>query len=672
MAASPATVSGNRQGGSLYKRVVVVVAGALFALLALVAAIVTDLHDRDFPQAIGAQSRLGLNFDSSGLSDREAFATLTRTDADWNLGLVKIAPDLAGDSQERVFVALNDGDLPTTFHWFNGAGTGRIVGKDRLANSSPDGSYLVTGDSSRLGELESRLGAAGVRVTRTDASVTGSLRFAMREGGFGAAVLAAFALIAALALFWLSMKARSRALRVLGGCPGLRIQAQDLGGFAGALILSAAAVTLAGAIYVGVSHGRLYVGTFVRALAGLELGVIAVSLLVALAMSASAWPSATMLATRQPAVKSLRSAAMVIQALTFLLVVAAAAPAWSAYRNSSATAAEMAQWKNLADQVAVQFGVSDEEMTSLEPQIGNLVKDAESRGAVAYSYTFSNDIWQGDLGNYSAVTFVNQRWLDLMTSSAPPNALVPVSYDHVKDMVDREFGETFSLLARGQSSSREILSEFDYLQPVDRFRLPVGEGGSGSLRFLDDVLVAVVPSLHLTINDRNLTSMASTRNLLFTGVAATERLLEHNGLSAEALGNRGIKGELSIVYVAEEGILRAQFMTYVVWLMTLALAALAVAFTVAAVISALITALLHAKRDFPMRLSGRSWARVLQSRVARELLAGAALVALVALFQRPDAPGALLVAALFGVFVVPLSHLCAASWCFAGVSRRRI
>ncbi|MFF3867775.1 hypothetical protein [Micromonospora sp. NPDC001898] len=648
------------------------VAGALFTLLALVAVIVTDLHDRDFPQAVGAQSRLGLDFGESQFSDREAFAALTRMDADWNLGLVRIAPDLVGVSDERIFVALNDGSLPATFRWFSGAGAGRVVGRDRLANSSPDGSYLITGDTARLAELESRLSSAGVRVARNDASVTGSLWFAMREGGFAAAVLAAFALIAALALFWLSMKARSRALRVLGGCPTLRIQAQDLGGFVAALLVPAAAVTLAAAVCVGLSRGWLYVGVFVKALAGVEVAVIAVSLLVALAMSASAWPSATMLATRQPAVKSLRSAAVVVQALTFLLVVGAAGPAWSAYRSSSATAAEMAQWKNLADQVAVQFGMNDDEMTSLESRIGNLVRDGESAGTIAYSYTFSEETWGGDLGDYSAVTFVNRRWLDLMTTNAPPGALTPVPYERVSGMLSREFGETLSLWSRSRRSGGETLSGFGYLRPAGGFRMPVAQGGGGSLSFLDDVLVAVMPSLHQTFDDSNLTSMVSTRNILFTGVAATQAMIEREGISAETLTGRGIRGDLSVVYVAEEGILRAQFMAYVVWLMNLALTALVVAFTVAATISALITALLRAKRDFPLRLSGRPWARILQSRVSKELLAGAALVSLVALVQRPDSIGALLVAALFGMFVVPLSHLWAANWCFSGVSRRRI
>lgn len=658
----------------MHKRVVVVVSAALFALLALVASIVTDLLDRDFPQAIGAQTRIGVDFSESRLAGKEAFEKLTELDARLNLGLVKIAPDLAGDRDQRVFVALNGNSLPATFGWFGDDAAGRVVGRDRLANSLPDGSYLVTGDGSRLGEFSGQLREAGVRITRTDASVRDSLGFVMSEGSFGAAVLAAFALIAALALFWLSMKARSRALRVLGGCPTTRIQLQDLGGFAGGLLLSAAVVTFAALVYVGVFHGWLYVGSYVKALVGLELAVIVVSLLAALAMSASAWPSATMLATRQPAVRSLRTAAIVVQALSFLLVVGAAGPAWSAYLNSSAAAAETAQWKQLADQVAVRFAVSEEEMTAVEPRIGKLVKDAESRDAAAFSYTFTREKFQGNFGDYSAITLTNQRWLDLMTRGAPPQALTEASGDGVKDiMTSQNFSEQLKLMSRDKRPGAEIYQKFRYLRPGGGFRMPVAEGGNGqSLKFLDDVLLVVVPSPHDVFNDRNLTSMLSTGNVVFTGTAETQKLLEDNGLSSQKMREQKLKGELNVVYIAEEGILRAQFTAYVVWLMNLALVALFVAFAVAAAVSALISSLLHAKRDFPLRLSGRSWTRILQNRVAREILVGMVLAALVLLVQGFDSTGPVVVAAVFGLLVVPLSHLSTAQWCFAGVGKRRI
>ncbi|MCE7007967.1 hypothetical protein LWC34_34870 [Kibdelosporangium philippinense] len=636
----------------MHKRVVIVVAGALFALLAVIAAIVTDLLDREFPQAIGVQNRVGLDFSGSRLGDTAAFARLAELDARWALGLVKVAPDLVEDRDAQIFVGVNDSGLPAEFQWFGGGTTGKVVGPARLVNSYPNGSYLVTGDDTHLAEFLAVLGGDGVKVRQSAASVGESLEFVVQEGSFLAAVLAVFALIAAMALFWLSMKARGRALRVLGGSPSLRIQVQDLGGFLGALLISATVVTILASGYVGLVRDWVYVPVFLKALVGLEVAVIAASLLAAVAMSASAWPSATMLATRQPAVRSLRSAAVVIQALTFLLVVGAAGPAWAAYQNSAATAAEAAQWKRLADQVGLVFPI---DMVSVEPRIGQMIKDAESVNAVAVSYTFEKD----SHSLTSPVSLVNQRWLDLMASGS---TLTPVPYSEVENTVVPALAPQFDLFARAGKTGAELLSGFQYLRPANGFKLPVAGGGGGNLQFSDDVLVAVMPSVHAAIDDSNLTSMVSTLNVMFTGLAPTQQLLARNGLDTPSL---------RVVYVAEDGILRAQFAAYVVWLLNLALVALAIAFAVSAGVSALITALLNAKRDFPLRVAGLSWARILQSRVAREVLVGVGLALAVLLVQRPDL-GAILVAAGFGLVVVPLSHLITVRWCFVGVGRRRM
>lgn len=667
----------------MYKRIIVAVAGVLFALLVLLAVIITDLYDRDFPQAIGAQSSLTLDFSESNFSTStaEAFATLEELNARWSLGLLKVAPELAGDGNGQIFAALNGEDLPGEFTWFGGD-VSKIVGKERLANSYPDGTYLVTGKNAQLGEFEEALKSAGVKVVRRDASTFDSLKFVVYERGFAAAFLAVFALLAALALFWLSVRARGRALRVLGGCPAMRIQVQDLAGFGGALLLSAAAVVPVAAGYVGLFHGWVYVRAFLKALVSLQVAVIAVSLLAALIMSATAWPSATMLATRQPAVRSLRSAAIAIQALTFLLVVTAAGPAWSAYKQSSATAAEMAQWKQLADQVVLVFAMGDlqgeDGMVALEPQIGELVKDAESLDTVAHSITFTPEMWTRvdtgesvDFGEYSAVSFVNWRWLNLVTGGAPQPALTAAPDHSIPEGLRHEVWVHAEMWSK-EKFSEELLAQFRFLRPAGGLRLPVAGGWGEGLLFADDILLVVVPSLYDAYSDSNLTSMASGRNIVFTGVTATQQLLERHGLSAQALRDRGFRGQLDVVYIAEEGLLLAQFAAYVVWLRSLALIALGVAYIVAAAISAFITALLQAKRDFPLRLAGQSWARILQGRIARELLAGVVLVGAVILFQGTDTMGPVLMAAAFGLLVVPLSHLFAVRWCFDGVSKRRI
>jgi len=657
----------------MYKRIIVAVSVALFTLLALLAAIITDLNDRDFPQAIGSESRLNISFNESGYSITEAFSKLEELDTRLKLGLVKIAPDLASEGDGQIFATLNDDGLPDEFTWFSGDDTGKIVGKDRLANSYPDGLYLVTGNTARLNEFADTLNDSGVKVSRRDASILDSLVFVVQERGFTTVILASLALISSLALFWLSVRARGRALQVLGGSPTMRIQMRDLTGFGGALFVSAGSVALVAAIYVGVFHGWMYVSTFLKVLISLQVVVIAISILSALIMSASAWPSAVMLATRQPAVKSLRSVAIVIQVLTFVLVVATAAPAWSAYKHSSVKAAEMAQWKRLADQVSIVLATDINEMDRIEPMIGEMVEDAESIEVVALSYTYTKEMWPSvNFDEYIAVSFVNQRWLDLVTMGAEQPVVMPISRHNISEDLVHEILEQIDILS-SEEHSENLFEQLQFLQPVEGARLPVAQGGGGkSLHFGDDILLAVVPSLYDTFNDSTLTSMISSDNIVFTGASATQQLLERHSLDVQALRDLGIKGELKVVYIAEEGILQAQFAAYLVWLQNLSLIALAVAFSVATAISALITATLQAKRDFPLRLAGGSWMRILQSRVTKELLVGIILVIIVVILQRPDAIGIVLVTAAYGLLIVPLSHLFAVHWCFNGVSKRRI
>ncbi|GIO28198.1 hypothetical protein [Ornithinibacillus bavariensis] len=658
---------------NMYKRIIVAVSAALFTLLALLAAIITDLYDREFPQAIGSDSRLTISFKESSFSISEAFLKLEELDTRLKLGLVKVAPDLAKEGDGKIFAMLNDGTLPDAFTWFNGNDTGQIVGKDQLANSYPDGLYLVTGSTDRLGELEDTLRDAGVDVSRRDASILDSLVFVVQEKGFTTVILASLVLISSLALFWLSVRARGRALRVLGGSPTKRILMQDLTAFGGALFISAGTVAIVAAGYVGVFHGWMYVSVFLKVLISLQVIVIAISLFVAFIMSASTWPSAVMLATRQPTVKSLRSMAILIQALTFVLVVATVTPAWSAYQHSSAKAAEMAQWKRLADQVSIVFATDNDEMDHMEAMIGNMVKDAESIQSVALSYTFTKEMWPSvDFGEYSAVSFVNQRWLDLVTLGEKQPIVAPISHHNISEDLVHEVQEQINILSR-EDHPTNLLEQLIFLHPVKESQLPVAQGGGGgSLYFGDDVLFAVVPSLYETFNDSTLTSMISSNNIVFTGVTATQHLLERHSLDAQALRNRGIKGELEVVYIAEEGILHAQFAAYLVWLQFLSLLVLAVAFSVATAIRALITATLQAKRDFPLRLAGQSWMRILQSRVIKELLVGIILVMIVVALQKPDAIGILLVTTAYGLLLVLLSHLFAVQWCFHGVSKRRI
>jgi len=657
----------------MYKRIIMAAALVLFSLLTMLAVVITDLYDRDYPQSINVENRLSLDFSKSNLSIDEEFETLIKLDARWGIGLVKIAPDLASENN-KIFATLNKEDLPNKFSWFNGNDKGKVVGKDRLANSYPDGSYLVTGETEYLDDLEQELKTVGVEVYRNEASIFDSLKFVVYERGFAAAILASFALIVTLSLFWLSIKAQSRALRVLGGCPTIRIQIQDLLGLGSLLLIAASVVTLGAVGYVGVFHGWIYVGTFLKVLVSLEVAAIVVSLFASLIISAFSWPSATIIATRQPAVKSLRSAAIVIQSITFVLVVAAAGPAWSTYKHSSDKATEMEQWKQLSNQVSIEFATDIDEMEDIEWQIGELVKDAELHDQAALSYTFTKEVGHGDdYGEYSAFSFVNNQWLDLMTMDATESESLfeLVSYSDIPDDLV-ELVRINAKMWERKGNSDKILNKFKFLQPVDGFQMPVSLGGSGEeLYFSDDTLLVLVPSIYDTFNDSNLTSLVSIKNIVFNGVAPTQQLMEQHNLDVKALRNQGIGGELNIVYIAEEGMLQAQYISYIAWLQNLSLITLIIAFSIAVAINALIIARLHAKRDFPLRVAGKSWFSIIQVRVAREFLVGLGFVGVVYLLQRPEEIGPILVIMTYGLLIVPMSHLLAIRWCFNGVNSRQ-
>jgi hypothetical protein len=214
--------------------------------------------------------------------------------------------------------------------------------------------------------------------------------------------------------------------------------------------------------------------------------------------------------------------------------------------------------------------------------------------------------------------------------------------------------------------SRDRLTTAEALSKVSFYRY-AGPGAfpmslTGTLVFSNDAIIVMVPSVHDLLNDDFLASAASSSNLVFTGLGPTQELVERHGLQ---------KG-VHVKYVAEEGILRAQFAAYFAWLQGISLVALFAALVVSALIGASITAVLKAKRDFPLRLAGKRWAEILADRVAREWSVGVALIGLVVLFQGLDGGVLVAVVAAAGLLVSPLMPVVAARWAFANVSLRRM
>lgn len=664
----------------MHKRIAVVISAVLFALLAVVAAIVADLHDRSYPEQLGAKSAVRLDFSESGMPDEEAFRQLGMLSDRLGLGLVKVAPDLTGDQSGQVFVVLGtESHFPDKIRRFGDEPDSLVRASTALEHSYASGEYLVTGATTRLAEFKAWLTTRRIGNRWTDAGLGSTVELLVRQSSFAMSLLAAIALMVSLVLYWLSVKAKSRALRVLAGVSTWRIQYEDLVGFLAALSVAAVICGMVASIYVGLAVGWDFVPYYAWALLTFAAIVILATMVCATAMSIASWPSIRMLAAREPAVKSLRAVSVVLKAATFALVLAAVSPAFTAYTQAGDTAAEQAQWKSLADQVVLSFvfpAAAGEEVEhgfqEIMPSVGDMVDDAEARDTVALSYTWADDGPDKlDLGPYHYVSLVNQRWLDLMLSegrdgkprgSQPAPGLIPLPLDKVPDGARQLLGGQMELSSRQQFTAAEALSKLSFYRSSGSISLPLSLGGSGGLVFPDDALVVLVPSVHEMFNDSFLVSVASSRNLVFTGLGPTQALLAQHGLQHKA----------EVKYVAEEGILVAQFTAYLAWLQGVSLVALIVAMIVSALIGAFITAVLKARRDFPLRLAGKPWMEILTDRVTREWIVGIALTVLVILVRGLEGGALIAAVAVVGLLISPMTHLVAACWVFANISLRRL
>ncbi len=656
----------------MYQRVVAVVAGALFALIAVVSGVMTDLHDRSYPEQLGASSALYLDFGASQLSDTDAFATLGSLSRRGELGLVRILPDVAGDTEGQVFVPLDSTGpaLPPRVTWYGDQPAGVVRGPDALTYSFASGQYLVTGTRQHLDDFETELTEQGVRVRRVDDTVWQSASFLVRQESFRATLTGCVALLVAMALFWLSVRSRGRALRVLAGVRPRRIHAEDLGRLAIAMALPAIPITAVAVTVVAVRHGSAWLPYYAATLVGLEAMVIVVALVAAACMSAASWPTVRMLATRQPAVRRLARAAGVLKVATFLLVLLTVGPAWWAYGDAQDAAEQQATWRSLSDQVALRFpaGLGEDGFVEVSGQVGRVVAAAERSGTAALSYAMTPDQLGLASEHYDSVVLVNEAWLALMGTAAPAtagserlDAIGNVDRASVPADLRSALAANLDLWARAPLSGQRLWQTMQPMTTTSDSTVPMAAAGNGDLVFPRRPLLLLVPSA-ADFTDDFLASLTSTNNVVFNGLDTTLALLQDQGLGRT----------LQVKYAAEDGVLRAQYAGYDAWLRGFALLALAAAFVLGLGISAFIAALIHARRDFPLRLDGQSWAAVLRPRVAPEVALGLVLGVLTALLLPPGDLRPTGLALVLGLGGGVLAHRLASAWSFHRVAARSI
>ncbi|WP_116115902.1 hypothetical protein [Austwickia chelonae] len=364
---------------------------------------------------------------------------------------------------------------------------------------------------------------------------------------------------------------------------------------------------------------------------------------------------------------SLRGPALTLTFVLFGLVMVTFPPTLTIVEESRSASKQLAQWKHLADKVNVLLpsGTGDTGFEQIKHRIGSVVHDAERRDGAALSYTWARGgAASPPLDQDDSFSLVTAPWLAMMVGradweSAP--GFTKVAPEKVPIAVTQMLEPNLEIWRRHTDRPLKA-TDLAFYRYTGRPGLPLAEAGSGVLLFSDQALIAVAPSLYETFDDGFLGSVSSTGNIVLTGLSATRQGVQDHGLS----------GKVTVKYVAEAGVLRAQYAEYFAWLQGISLVTTVVALVLSAGVSASVRALVRARRDFPLRFSGATWAEVVGERLPAELVV-MTVITVLAVFTVGGAHRAEIV--LLGVLMVlltPVMHVLAVRKVFDRVATRRI
>lgn len=602
----------------MHRRLLMASSALICSVAVFLAWVLCDLHDRSLPQELHPTAVVSVAA-PDGMDDAEVFRQLEERNAALNLGLVKIVPDMERGTDAQVFVPLPGTQLDglesgSSIRRFGSLPDGSVAGMERLDSASANGQYLVCGrwDGITRSAFEAWAAGTGARLEYGSDGMEGDLRMLLGQSAFRVAIGATVALMAVLALFWLSFKARSRALRVLAGVPGWKIQFDDAMGLMSPMLAVAAAADAVAVLAVLALRGAVFVPYLLRVMLLFEAMVFGSLLAFVIAVAALCWPSARMIASRRPMPRGLLRASVLVKAMALIAVLAVIAPSAAAFGEASASAREQSVWRRLRDQVSVSTAFGPDQ-TDMDTKAAELVRTMEERGDAALSYAFV------DGQDADAVTgIVTRSWLDLI--GIDPDAtdgIRPIANAELPEQAAETIGQ-FAAWTRNDAAARNLTAE-SRCYAADGVAVPMLKGGSDEMLFPKRATLIVVPDMADFSDSGFLVPALSSRNIVLTGLNATRA----------QVGRLGLSGKVSVRYVAEDQILRAQFAAYFAWMRAASIILLLAAFAMVAFVGTDVRATLRADHDYPLLLNGYAPLRLAAPTILAETLFGTVAAALV-------------------------------------------
>lgn len=586
------------------------VVGAITVVVAsLLAYIQLTFVEQGFP--LGSQHRGTILFGESGLTTEQILTGLAEVSRQYDLEIYLEVPGKDDPFQglDVYAVGHEQPTAPTRIAWLSLTRHGMLYPAAELRETNLSTVYAVKGSWEGVTALTRWAESVGAQPGQWGEETP----FTVFSGGLvhgaaGIPLVALAVLWVTIVLAWYAARAGARAVRLLAGTPGWRIQAQDVLGWLRVVV----PVLLAGVLVVltavglvkGWSNG-LAVGGVVAGYLMLMLGLGVCFGLVASMVTA---PSVSSLVLRKPPEARFEFPSQLLKAVALSLGLAALpALLWQA-QGSLTRATIQGRVVALTGYVSQSVGgVTEEELDAAYEQLDWFVQAVDATGTLAYAEILTRGEVPAELvaAGFDSVAVVNSHYAERFGLGVGDGSLEPVPAE-----------QTEELLASGRLSTRlrddGASAEANGLRG---YRVTGGEGivapsGSGlGFRHAERPLLLISEKISTSLSADSLVSALTSDYLLFKDTTVIDRAAHDAGVSQMLLSRSR---------ATDSALLAAQFANQVVFTVGAGIVILLAAIAVSGWLSARVYASNNARFIYPMLTYGRSWWTVLRCRILTE------------------------------------------------------
>ncbi|MDO5066683.1 MAG: hypothetical protein Q4D96_05350 [Propionibacteriaceae bacterium] len=571
--------------------------------------------EQDFP--LGTQHQGTILFGESGLSEEQVLAGFSEVSRQYDLAIYLAVPgkDDPFHGLDVYAVGHEQPTVPVKINWLSLTRHGTLYPAAELGETNLSAVYAVKGSWEGVQALTEWAESVGAQPSQWG----GETPFTMFAAGlvYGAAgipLVALAVLWVTIVLAWYAARAEARAVRLLAGTPGWRIQAQDMLGWLRVVVPVLLAGVVLATVGVGLARGwgnGLTVGGVVAGYLTVLTGMGVCFGLIASLVTA---PSVASLALRKPPEARFEFPSQLLKAVALALGLAALpALSWQA-QSSWAQAVTQGRVAALTGYVSQAVGgVTNEEFNASYEKLGRFVQRVDATDTLAYAEIVTRGEVPPELtaAGFDSVAVVNSHYAAQFDLRVGDGSLEPVPAEQTEQLLTAlEEARTGGLKGRLRD---DLASAED--NGLRGYRVTSGEGivapSSTGLGFwhAERPLLLISERISTSLSADSLVSSLTLGYLLFKDVAVIDEQAKEAGVSHMLLSRSR---------ATDSALLAAQFANQVVFTIGSSIVILLGAIAVSGWLSAQVYAANNARFIYPMLTYGRSWWQVLRRRILTE------------------------------------------------------